>query len=147
MKKQILLLVFVLLGTGFLSYSQSSITFVSDQDQNKEEKKAETKKLVDEIKNVPSDEKSLMKLRYYYYPNLEAYYDKLKQIYYYKKNGKWIVSKELPAGMGGYSLYSKVYVTIEDYNGDEPYLFVEIHKKKYPYNSKGRFLNSTVSRD
>jgi hypothetical protein len=142
MKKQILLLVIVLLGTGFLSYSQSSITFVANQEESKEAKKIETKKLVDEIKNVPSEDEGTMKLRYYYYPNLEAYYDKLKEIYY-----KWIVAKELPAGMGGYSLYSKVYVTIEDYNGEEPYLLIDIHKKKFPYNAKGRFINNTVSGD
>ena len=29
-------------------------------------------------------------LRYYYFPNLEAYFDTKKSIYYYKEKGEWI---------------------------------------------------------
>jgi len=36
-------------------------------------------------------------------------------------------------------LYNKVGVKFDDYDGDEPYLMLAEHKKRFPYNSKGRF--------
>ena len=78
-------------------------------------------------------------IRYYYFPNLEAYFDLQEKVYLYKEEGEWLEAEELPTNYGGYSLYNKVRVTIEDYNGDEPYLFLATHKKLYPYNCKGRF--------
>ena len=78
-------------------------------------------------------------IRYYYFPNLEAYFDLQEKVYLYKEEGEWLEAAELPTNYGGYSLYNKVRVTIEDYDGDEPYLFLATHKKLYPYNSKGRF--------
>lgn len=84
-------------------------------------------------------------LRYYYFPNLEAYFDLKEKVYLYKEQGEWVEAEELPKNYGGYSLYNKVKVNITDYDGDEPYLMIDIHKKKYPYNSKGRFTNQTAS--
>ena len=78
-------------------------------------------------------------IRYYYFPNLEAYFDLQEKVYLYRENGEWTESEELPQNYGGYSLYNKVRVSIEDYDGDEPYLMLAEHKKMYPYNSKGRF--------
>lgn len=80
-------------------------------------------------------------IRYYYFPNLEAYFDLQEKVYLYKEDGEWTEAEELPTNYGGYSLYNKVRVTIEDYDGDEPYLMLDEHKKMYPYNSKGRFPN------
>jgi hypothetical protein len=81
-------------------------------------------------------------IRYYYFPNLEAYFDLQEKVYLYKEDGEWTEAEELPTNYGGYSLYNKVRVTIEDYDGDEPYLLLAEHKKKYPYNAKGRFPNA-----
>ncbi len=78
-------------------------------------------------------------IRYYYFPNIEAYFDLQETVYLYKEDGQWVEAEELPANYGGYSLYNKVRVTIENYDGDEPYLMLAEHKKMYPYNSKGRF--------
>ncbi|MCF6132208.1 hypothetical protein [Flavobacterium wongokense] len=80
-------------------------------------------------------------IRYYYFPNLEAYFDLQEKVYLYKEDGEWVEAEELPKNYGGYSLYNKVRVSIEDYDGDEPYLLLAEHKKKYPYNAKGRFQN------
>jgi hypothetical protein len=81
-------------------------------------------------------------LRYYYFPNLEAYFDTQKSIYYFKENGKWVTADEIPEGYRGYSLYNKVNVFITDYDDENPCQFIEIHRKKYPYiaNEKGKPL-------
>lgn len=95
--------------------------------------------------SLPIDPKTNCYVRYYYFPNLEAYFDNLELVYYYKVQGEWQVADELPANFGGYSLYNKVKVTITDYDGEEPYKLLQTHKKMYPYNSKGRFTNQTAS--
>lgn len=83
--------------------------------------------------------------RYYYYPNLQAYFDSERMVYIYRENGKWQTAEELPVNYGGYSLYSKVRVKITDYSGEEPHTLLPLHKKKYPYNAKGRFTYATAS--
>lgn len=88
--------------------------------------------------NAPKTE-----LRYYYFPNLECYFDLQEKVYLYREDGEWVEAEELPKNYGGYSLYNKVRVTIDDYDGDEPYLMIDAHKKKFPYNAKGRFANQT----
>ena len=77
-------------------------------------------------------------LRYYYFPNLEAYFDTQKSIYYYKENGEWITAEEIPDGYRGYSIYNKSTVYITDYDDDYPYQFIQIHKKKFPYINSER---------
>lgn len=86
-------------------------------------------------------------LRYYYFPNLEAYYDTQKNIYYYTESGKWITANEIPAGYRGYSLYNKVNVIIKDYDDDDVTQFLSQHKKKYPYITKGNVKKMTASID
>ena len=85
--------------------------------------------LIDPISNC--------QLRYYYYPNLEAYYDTQKRIYYYKENSEWTTGEEIPEGYRGYSLFNKIYVFITDYDDDIITQFVDLHKKKYPYTKRG----------
>ena len=97
--------------------------------------------------SLPIDAKTNCYIRYYYFPNLEAYFDNQELVYFYKVNSEWQTSEELPTNYGGYSLYNKVKVTITDYDGDEPYTMLKTHKKMYPYNSKGRFTNQTASSD
>ena len=95
--------------------------------------------------SLPIDSKTNSNVRYYYYPNLEAYFDNIELVYHYKVNGQWEKAENLPANYGGYSLFNKVRVNITDYDGDEPYQLIKTHKKMYPYNSKGRFSNTTTS--
>jgi N-acetylneuraminic acid mutarotase len=97
--------------------------------------------------SVSSTEQKKGTSRYYYFPNLQAYFDNANMVYYYKVNNEWQTSEELPVNYGGYSLYSKSYVIIKDYDGENPQQFLNIHKKLYPYNSKGRFTNTTESSD
>jgi hypothetical protein len=99
------------------------------------------------IESLPINKKTNCFIRYYYYPNLQAYFDNLKMVYYFKQNGEWQTAAEIPENYGGYSLYNKLRVSLTDYDGENPQQFLKIHKKKYPYNSKGRFISSTASRD
>lgn len=96
-------------------------------------------------KYIPVDPKTNCQLRYSYFPNLYAYYDNLKNVYYYQLNGKWQTAAELPQNYGGYSLYNKARVAITNYEEENPQQFIKIHKKLYPYNSKGRYTNATAS--
>ena len=91
------------------------------------------------------DSKTNCYVRYYYFPNLEAYFDNLELVYHYKENGKWQKAENLPNNFGGYSIYNKVRVAVTDFDGEEPYQLLKAHKKMYPYNSKGRFANQTAS--
>ena len=86
-------------------------------------------------------------LRYYYFPNLEAYFDTQKRIYYYKENGEWISADEIPNGYRGYSLFNKIYVYITDYDDDIICQFIDQHKKKYPYTKRGNMRELTASTD
>lgn len=84
-------------------------------------------------------------IRYYYYPNLGCYYDNLDLVYHYKLNGQWEKSEELPTNYGGYSLFKNVKIAITDFDGEEPFQCIQVHKKMYPYSSKGRFKNNSIS--
>jgi hypothetical protein len=95
--------------------------------------------------NLPIDKKTNCYIRYFYFPNIQAYFDNLKMVYYFKENGQWKTAPELPKNYGGYSLYNKARVTINDYDDENPFDLLAIHKKMYPYNSKGRFINATAS--
>ena len=98
-----------------------------------------------DVSSLPIDSKTNCYVRYYYFPNLEAYFDNLELVYHYKVNGQWEKAENLPTNYGGYSIYNKVRVAITDFDGDEPYQLLKTHKKMYPYNSKGRFANQTAS--
>ncbi len=75
---------------------------------------------------------------YYYFPNMEVYYDLDKKIYYYQWEKNWVISEELPVNYGGYSLFKNERIMITIPNGDEPQKYIKLHRKEYPYNAKGR---------
>lgn len=76
--------------------------------------------------------------RYYYYPNLQAYYDVQTNLFLFRVNKEWITAESIPESYGGYSLYSKHRVKITDYDGDDVTEMLPIHKLLFPYNAKGR---------
>lgn len=88
-------------------------------------------------------------LRYYYYPNIEAYFDTKKSVYYYQENGEWQTADEIPSGYRGYSMNNKISVYITDYDDDLVTQFVKKHKKEFPYSANGRFMRkmATASND
>lgn len=77
-------------------------------------------------------------VRYYYYPNLQAYFDTKVGMYLYQENGEWIESEELAPTFRGYSLKNGQYVMIKDYTGDEPYTLLAHHKAQYPADYSSR---------
>lgn len=86
-------------------------------------------------------------VRYYYFPNLEAYFDTYKSIYYFKEDGQWVTAEEIPEGYRGYSFYNNINVFITDYDDDYPCQFIEVHKKKYPYISNERIKKMVLSKN
>lgn len=87
---------------------------------------------------LPVDKETNCVLRYYYFPNMQVYYDIKKKQYHYQQNKTWIMASELPRNYGGYSLFKNERVIITDFDGEQPEQFVKIHKKLYPFNPKGR---------
>lgn len=82
-----------------------------------------------------------MGARYYYYPNLDAYYDSQENLYIFESNtakGQIVKAKEVPAGYRGYSLYNGIRVAITDYTGDEPFTKIDEHRKLYPKKYSSR---------
>jgi hypothetical protein len=73
--------------------------------------------------------------RYYYYPNLDAYYDTTQNVYIFESNqakGQIVKAKEIPSGYRGYSLFNGIRVAITDYDGDEPFSKISEHRKQFP---------------
>jgi hypothetical protein len=81
---------------------------------------------------------SVAKVRYFYYPNLHTYFDTQRKLYIYKKNGNWVTSENIESSFRGYSLRNGYHVTIKEYIGDEPYLFFDQDKRKYPADYSSR---------
>jgi hypothetical protein len=84
-------------------------------------------------------------LRYFYYPNLQAYYDTKDKIYHLRRNGKWFTAAEIPKGFAGYSIYNNLNVPIDDYDDDNITQFLEVHKKKFPYVSLAKMRTMTAA--
>jgi hypothetical protein len=91
-----------------------------------------------EEKTLTVDPQSNCELRYFYFPNMEAYFDLKNEMYHYQVNNVWTTSAELPPYYGGYSLYKKEKVLLTDFEGDNPEEQIKMHRKMYPYNPKGR---------
>lgn len=84
------------------------------------------------------DELPSIGIRYYYYPNLDAYFDTQTNLYIYELKGVWTKSENLVSGLRGYSLMNTMRFPIENYNGSKPYTKLEEHRKQFPkkYTSK-----------
>lgn len=85
-------------------------------------------------------------LRYYYYPNMQAYFDTKIRKFIFRENGKWVTADIIPEGYGGYSVYKMLSVMIKDYDDENPTQFLNAHKKQYPYTSNGRIKKRPASR-
>lgn len=89
-------------------------------------------------KNNSTEKSSFVEVRYYYYPNLQAYFDTKVGMYLYEEAGEWIEDEKLPLSMMGYSLKNGHYVMIENYTGEDPYDLLDEHKAKYPADYSSR---------
>ncbi len=79
-------------------------------------------------------------IRYYYYPNLQAYFDTKTQLFIVKQNGIWSTSKTIDINSRGYCLRNGFHVPLKGCVDDEPYTNIKQHKLIYPadYSSKQR---------
>lgn len=78
-------------------------------------------------------------VRYYYLPDVEAYYDVQSSMFIYNGGGGWIHRSHLPSQYSGYDLYGGYKVIMSDYRGNTPYVYFKAHKMKY---AKGYHGNS-----
>src|ERR1700741_1421692 len=65
-------------------------------------------------------------VRYYYLPDVEAYYDVESSVFIYYDGGGWIRRTYLPTRYRYYDLYGGYKVVLSDYRGNSPY--VHFHK-------------------
>jgi len=87
-------------------------------------------------KNIPSPPpwgpEGYENVRYYYLPDVEAYYDIYAEQFVCNYDGKWIHKTRLPSPNRNYDLYDGYKVVMKDYLGSAPYKFFEDQKIKYP---------------
>ena len=69
--------------------------------------------------------------QYYYFPDIQIYYDAPAQRYIYQRNGVWIRTATLPIRYKSYDLYKGRTVYLTDYKGNAPYTYYSQHKVKY----------------
>jgi hypothetical protein len=77
-------------------------------------------------------------VRYYYYPNMQAYFDTKRALYLIKQNGVWTTSETIDFTSRGYCVRNSAYEMLKDYNGDEPQQFLAVHQLKFPSNFSSR---------
>lgn len=75
--------------------------------------------------------------RYYYLPNIEAYYDVHSSMFIYYEDGNWIRRTALPDRYKHFNLYKEYKVVIKDYNGDKPYSNFSEYRGKFGRGYKG----------
>src|ERR1035437_7862584 len=77
-------------------------------------------------------------VRYYYLPDVEAYYDIQTSMFIYLGGGVWVHNASLPAQYRNYDLYNGYKVVMTDYRGDAPYTYYKEHKTKYAKGYHGQ---------
>lgn len=105
--------------------------------------------IIESQKNLIKQSKvSLDSTRYYYFPNLEAYYDTKISMYIFKRKGIWVTEAHIPANYRGYSLFNKRYEIINGLvNNDTPQEFIEQHKKEYPPIFKAKDMKIKLDKE
>ena len=69
--------------------------------------------------------------RYYYLPDVEAYYDVPSSMFIYQSGGVWIHRTTLPYRYRNYYLYNGYKVVMTDYRGNKPYYDHKDYRRKY----------------
>jgi hypothetical protein len=77
-------------------------------------------------------------VRYYYLPDVEAFYDIQSSMFVYYGPGVWVRSAYLPARYKDYDLYGGYKVVLSDYHGNQPYTHFYSYKKKYAKGYRGQ---------
>jgi len=70
-------------------------------------------------------------VRYYYFPDIETYYDLANQDFVYLDNGQWMFSNSLPSMYSGYNLYTSYEIAL-NVNVYEPWMHHHYYVSNYP---------------
>ncbi|HZK92623.1 MAG TPA: hypothetical protein VFC67_00345 [Prolixibacteraceae bacterium] len=81
--------------------------------------------------------------RYYYLPDVEAYYDVRNSMFIYYEGNSWIHRSYLPNRYRNYDLYNGYKVAMRDYRGNTPYYNHREYRAKYA-NGRNRFVQRTI---
>jgi len=77
-------------------------------------------------------------VKYYYLPDVEAYYDVPSAMFIYLNGGTWVHRTHLPNRYRNYDLYHGYKVVMTDYQGNTPYSQFHEHKMKYAKGYHGQ---------
>lgn len=75
--------------------------------------------------------------RYYYLPDVEAYYDIQSSRFIYFSGNRWVHRTYLPSRYRNYDLYNGYKVVMTDYRGQQPYRYYKHHRSKYAKGYRG----------
>lgn len=84
--------------------------------------------------------------RYYYLPDVEAYYDINTTMFIYLSGNQWIHRNYLPARYKNYDLHKGRKVVMTNYHGDKPYFNHKAYKVKYGHANQKAQQRKVVSR-
>jgi len=76
-------------------------------------------------------------VRYYYLPDVEAYYDVQTSMFIYLSGQNWIHRSYLPSRYRNYDLYHGYKVVMKDYHGNTPYYNHNAYKSRYGKGYRG----------
>jgi hypothetical protein len=76
-------------------------------------------------------------VRYYYLPDVEAYYDIQNSMFICFVQGEWVHRSHLSSQYRNYDLYGGYKVVMTDYHGNAPYADFKEHKMKYGKGYRG----------
>ena len=76
-------------------------------------------------------------VRYYYLPDVEAYYDVQSSMFIYISGNRWIHRSYLPSRYRNYDLYGGYKVVMNDYHGNSPYSHFNEYRMKYRKGYRG----------
>jgi len=76
-------------------------------------------------------------VRYYYLPDVEAYYDVQTSMFVYFEGRSWVRRSYLPSRYKNYDLYDGYKVIMKDYRGEAPYYKHREYRVLYPKRYRG----------
>ena len=76
-------------------------------------------------------------VRYYYLPDVEAYYDVNTSMFIYLNGGNWIHTRELPGPYAHYDLDHGYKVVLSGYRGETPYTHFAENRRSYAKGYRG----------
>lgn len=85
-------------------------------------------------------------VRYYYLPDVEAYYDVQSSNFIYYSGNTWVRRTYLPRQYRNYDLYNGYKVVMSDYRGNAPYKYYKQHKVKYSKGYRGNHQKTIGNR-